>query len=176
MSQVKGIAFCRETAKSSWGIPFMHLQVTVADPGQAPTLPPPPLIFRPNWGPKGWKKIFLSPSLPPSPWRSGSGTKLYIIQCTPFPSFGGILFTIITFYTSFWAMPNSFGRVPLIYKLYIYKVYLLLTDAKLLMRDAIYKLYINIVYLLRRDTELILRDSIYNLTINTSLWGMPISF
>ena len=54
---------------------------------------PPPLIFRPNWGPKAWKKIFLSPSLPPSPWRSGSGTKLYIIQCTPFPSFWGILFT-----------------------------------------------------------------------------------
>ena len=56
----------------------------------------------------------------------------------------------------------SFGRVPLIYKLYIYKVYLLLTDAKLLMRDSIYMLYINIVYLLRRDTKLILRDSIYN--------------
>ena len=73
-------------------------------------------------------------------------------------------------------MPNSFGRVPLIFKLYLHKVYLLLTDAKLLMRDSIYKLYINIVYLLLRDTKLILRDSIYNLTINTSLWGMPISF
>ena len=31
MSWVKGISFCREMPKSSWGIPFMHLQVTVAE-------------------------------------------------------------------------------------------------------------------------------------------------
>ena len=34
ISQVKGISFCREMPKSSRGIPFMHLQVTVADPGE----------------------------------------------------------------------------------------------------------------------------------------------
>ena len=49
--------------------------------------------------------------------------------------------------------------MPLVYKLYIYKVYLLLRDAKLVMRDSIYKLYINTVYLLLRDTKLLLRDA-----------------
>ena len=33
-------------------------RISVVDPGEAS-----PLIFRPNWGPKGWKKIFLR--LPP---------------------------------------------------------------------------------------------------------------
>ena len=34
---------------------------------------PAPLIFEPNWGLKGWKKLFLRPP-PPAPliWRSGS--------------------------------------------------------------------------------------------------------
>ena len=79
-------------------------------------------------------------------------------------------------------MPNSFGRVPLIYKLYIYKVYLLLTDAKLLMThegfhlQVIHKysvppsegyrthfegfhLQLNNKHLLMRDANLLLRDS-----------------
>ena len=54
--------------------------------------------------------------------------------------------------------------MPLVYKLYIYEVYLLLRDAKLVMRDSIYKLYINTVYLLLRDTKLLLRDA------NVLLW------
>ena len=39
-------------------------------------------------------------------------------------------------------------------------MYLLLTDAKLLLRDSIYKLNINKVYLLLRDAKLLLRDYI----------------
>ena len=35
---------------------------------------------------------------------------------------------------SFWQMPNFFWGIPLTYKLYIYKVYLLLRDVKLLSR------------------------------------------
>ena len=54
-------------------------------------------------------------------------------------------------------------------------VYLLLEDAKLLLRDSIYKLYLNTVYLLLRDVKLLLKDSIYKLKINTSFWGMPSS-
>ena len=38
------------------------LRITVADPGDAP---PPHLIFRPNWGPKGRKKVFWRPLAPP---------------------------------------------------------------------------------------------------------------
>ena len=38
--------------------------------------------------------------------------------------------------------------------MYINAVYLLLRDAKLLMRDSIYKLYINTVYLLLKDSML----------------------
>ena len=128
MSQVKGIVFCRETAKSSWGIPFMHLQVTVVDLGQFPPSPPPPLIFRPNWGPKGWKKVFLSPSLP----------------STPPPPYPRYPFSLIL-RDSIDSIDNyqlSFGRVPLIYKLYIYKVYLLLTDAKLLMTHEGFHLHV----------------------------------
>ena len=37
------------------------LRITVADPGDAP----PPLIFRPHWGPKGRKKVFWRPLAPP---------------------------------------------------------------------------------------------------------------
>ena len=33
--------------------------VAVADPGEAPPTPPAPLIFRPNLGPKGQKKIAI---------------------------------------------------------------------------------------------------------------------
>ena len=40
----------------------------VSDPGERPggpaTSPPPPLIFRPNWGPKGEKKIFFGDQVP----------------------------------------------------------------------------------------------------------------
>ena len=43
----------------------------------------------------------------------------------------------------------------------VYKVYLLLRDAKLLLRDSIYKLNIDTVYLL-------LTDSVYKLKIHTS--------
>ena len=75
--------------------PTVHLGEAVADPGERPA-PAPPLIFRPNWGPKGWK-IFLwdcplplisgSGNPPPPPaaapfiWRSGSATE----RC---PSYG----------------------------------------------------------------------------------------
>ena len=31
--------------------------VAVTDRGEGPRGPGPPLIYRPNWGPKGWKKI-----------------------------------------------------------------------------------------------------------------------
>ena len=50
---------------------------SVVDPWEGPggDLLPPPLLFRPNWGSKGWKKFFGRPP-PPSPLisRSGSGT------------------------------------------------------------------------------------------------------
>ena len=52
--------------------------------------------------------------------------------------------------------------------LYINKLYLLVRDAKLLLRDSIYKLYINTVYLLLRDAKL--RDSIHlQIYVNTSV-------
>ena len=43
---------------------------SVAEPGEVPGGPPSPLIFRPNWGPKGPKKIFfeIAPSPPPPPY------------------------------------------------------------------------------------------------------------
>ena len=44
---------------------------TVADRGEAP---PPPSLFRSNWGPKGREKIFR----PPPPLISGSGWKVWI--------------------------------------------------------------------------------------------------
>ena len=59
--------------------------VAVADRGEGPRGPGPPLIYRPNWGPKGWKKIggpsppIISGSgwLPPLLiWRSGSTIEL----------------------------------------------------------------------------------------------------
>ena len=59
--------------------------VAVADRGEGPRGPGPPLIYRPNWGPKGWKKIgrprpLLSQGLDDCPplliWRSGSTTQL----------------------------------------------------------------------------------------------------
>ena len=62
----------------------------VADPGEGPGGPGPPLIFTPNWGPKGGKKFFwdrappfvrvwMTGPPPPSPliWRSGSATEDY---------------------------------------------------------------------------------------------------
>ena len=45
--------------------------------------------------------------------------------------------------------------------LIINKVYLLLRDAKLVLRDSIFKLSINKVYLLLRDAKLLLRNSIF---------------
>ena len=50
----------------------MHVIVdcSVADPGEAPEGPA-PLIFRPNWGPKGRKNVFWRPR--PSPSIKGSG-------------------------------------------------------------------------------------------------------
>ena len=39
---------------------FLH--GTEADPGEGQGDPPPPLIFRPNWDPKGRKKTFLRPA------------------------------------------------------------------------------------------------------------------
>ena len=45
--------------------------------------------------------------------------------------------------------------------LIINKVYLLLRDAKLVLRDSIFKLSINKVYLLPRDAKLLLKNSIY---------------
>ena len=43
------------------------LRITVADPGG------PPLIFRPNWGPKGRKKVFLVTARRPPPPTSSQG-------------------------------------------------------------------------------------------------------
>ena len=45
----------------------MHLQVTVADPGQAPTLPPPPLLFLDQTEARraGKKFSWVRPSPPP---------------------------------------------------------------------------------------------------------------
>ena len=52
--------------------------------------------------------------------------------------------------------------------LYINKLYLLVRDAKLLLRDSIYKLYINTVYLFLRDAKL--RESIHlQIYVNTSV-------
>ena len=58
--------------------------VAVADQGEGSRGPGPPLIYRPNWGPKGWKKIGRpSPPLsqglddcPPLIWWTGSTTEL----------------------------------------------------------------------------------------------------
>ena len=62
---------------------------SVADPweGSRGACPPHPLIFRPNWGPKGWKNFFSRPPHTPPlfflrvwmtrlplTWRSGSAT------------------------------------------------------------------------------------------------------
>ena len=52
---------------------FKWLHIPVADPGEEPMGACPPLIFRPNWGPKGRKNIFLagapfSPPPPPPPY------------------------------------------------------------------------------------------------------------
>ena len=38
--------------------------------------PRPPLIFSPNWGPKGWEKFFETAPPPLPIWRSGSATAL----------------------------------------------------------------------------------------------------
>ena len=48
-------------------------QWPMADPGEVPGGPPAPLIFRPNWGPKGRKRFFLRPPPLPPPFISGSG-------------------------------------------------------------------------------------------------------
>ena len=73
------------------GLLILLCYVCVTDPGDGPGGPgSPPLIFRPNWRPKGRKKVFEIP--PPSPylrvwmtgprliWRSGSATvfKLFV--------------------------------------------------------------------------------------------------
>ena len=52
------------------------------------------------------------------------------------------------------------GRCQTPFEGFYNKVYLLLRDAKLLLRYSIYKLNINTVYLLLRDAKLLLRDSI----------------
>ena len=50
-------------------------------PGGRPDPPPPPLIFRPNWGPKGRKQFFERPPAHPlfSRFGSGSGSGFYSI-------------------------------------------------------------------------------------------------
>ena len=55
------------------GLLILLCYVCVTDPGDGPGGPgsPPPLIFRPNWRPKGRKKVFEIP--PPSHFISGSG-------------------------------------------------------------------------------------------------------
>ena len=65
----------------------------LADPGEgtgAPAPLPPALIFRPNWGPKGWKNFFWRPGPPltqglndhpppPSPLSEGLGPLLFTV-------------------------------------------------------------------------------------------------
>ena len=68
--------------------------------------------------------------------------------------------------------------------LVINKVYLLLRDAKLILRDSIFKLIINKVYLLLRDAKLLLRNffffSSYRVCIGRrkpgKSWNRRISF
>ena len=50
----------------------MHVIVdcSVADPGEAPEGPA-PLIFRPNWGPKGRKNVYLETAPSPPPFSKG---------------------------------------------------------------------------------------------------------
>ena len=42
-------------------------QWPMADPGEVPGGPPAPLIFRPNWGPKGRKRFFFETAPSPTP-------------------------------------------------------------------------------------------------------------
>ena len=64
---------------------------SVAEPGEVPRGPPPPLIFRPNWGPlsRGLDDCPLHPRRPALPpiWRSGSAaaTDLFIPATVQMP-------------------------------------------------------------------------------------------
>ena len=65
----------------------------MADPGEGPGGTSPPLIFRPNWGPKGQKKLYLKtashfskglddrlPLPPPAPLSEGPDPALLLSQ------------------------------------------------------------------------------------------------
>ena len=80
MRAIAKILRCRVNASSRRGTEWPGSPFAVADLGEGPggRSPPPPPIFRPNWGLKGWKQICWRPppTLPPPPYlkiRSGSG-------------------------------------------------------------------------------------------------------
>ena len=145
--------------------------------------PNPPFLLDQPEALKGRKNIFRDPPTPPSCYLKVwirrwviHNTVYLFLRDVKLAAIERFYLQVITLCTPFWEMPNSFWGIPLIYKLHIYKVYLLAPDAKLLMTGSIYKLYINTVYLLLRDTKLLQGDSIYKLKINTFFWGMPTSF
>ena len=91
------IPFVWLTTKKRWKVePRPHWWEVSAVITATPLLPkqwriqergPPPLIFRPNWGPKGLKKMFWETTLP-TPFIQGSGwpglpryLKVWIQQC-----------------------------------------------------------------------------------------------
>ena len=60
MSQVKDISFCREMRKFEGShLCIYQLQWQIQGRAGVGQPPPPPLIFTPNWGQKGRKKLFL---------------------------------------------------------------------------------------------------------------------
>ena len=67
---------------------FKWLHIPVADPGEGPRGPAPhPLIFRPNWGPKGRKSFFWDWALlfspPPPTHPPPPNLKVWIHHCIP---------------------------------------------------------------------------------------------
>ena len=78
MRAVAKILSWRVNASSRRGTEWPGSPFAAADPGEGPgglSLPP---IFRPDWGPKGWKNVLETAPTPPPPFylrisRSGCG-------------------------------------------------------------------------------------------------------